>query len=146
MREAEVGRQCDALAETLGWTVERYEQGRATRITEGLPDRRYVRAGQRVWVELKAPLGRLTTHQYGWLLSELDAGGLATVIHSQDELAYLFSVLARRSSIMEARARDLCREWVALTWQRGPREGRRDGRRGAGGNTTPRRLGGRRGG
>ena len=61
MVEADVGRQCDELADAIGWTVERYEQGRATHICEGLPDRRYVYRprGLRVWVELKKPTGKL---------------------------------------------------------------------------------------
>jgi hypothetical protein len=126
MTEQDVGRACDQLAEALGWQVQRYEQGRATRITEGLPDRRYVHwgRGQRVWVELKSPTGKLTTHQYRWLTDELAAGGLATVVHSAASLQHLFTLLARRSSIVEAEVRRLCADWVELTWQRGPREGR----------------------
>lgn len=122
--EADVGAACDALAAACGWDVQRYEQRRATRITEGLPDRRLVRPGQRVWVELKAPGGKLTTAQHAWLLSELEAGALATVIESPDQLARLLALLARRSAPLEASARDLCRSWVDLCWRRGPRDGK----------------------
>jgi hypothetical protein len=121
LREDEVGHLCDELAESLGWTPERYEQRRATRIQEGLPDRRYVRAGQRVWVELKRPGGKLTVDQYRWLTSELAAGGLATVIEDAHQLARLFQLLARRSSSLESEARRVCEQWVELCWQRGPR-------------------------
>jgi hypothetical protein len=119
--EAEVGHLCDELGEELGWEVQRYEQRRATRIQEGLPDRRYVRGGQRVWVELKRPGGKLTTDQYVWLMSELDAGGMATCIEDVHQLARLFELLARRSSSLESEARRVCRQWVELCWQRGPR-------------------------
>ena len=125
MTEKEVGVACDRLAESLGWTVERYEQSRATRIAEGLPDRRYVHLarGMRVWVELKRPGGKLTAAQRVWLGVELQAGGLATTVESADQLAKLFAVLARRSAVLEAEARRLCEQWVDLTWQRGPRDG-----------------------
>lgn len=131
--EADVERACDDLARQLGWAVENYSQRRASKVHEGIPDRRYVHRGRglRVWVELKAPQGKLTTAQYEWLTVELEAGGLATVIHSASSLAHLFSMLARRSSIVESEARRVCREWVDLTWQRGPREGK--------GGSAPRR-------
>jgi hypothetical protein len=119
--EKAVGQQCDDLATRLGWTVDRLEQRRATTIVRGLPDRRYHRPGQRIWIELKKPGGRLTADQHAWLLSELDAGALATVIDDVHQLARLFHLLARRSSSLESAAREYCRDLVQLCWRRGPR-------------------------
>ena len=117
--EKEIGKQCDRLAETLGWTVERYEQGRATRIKEGLPDRRYLKNGARVWVELKRPKGKLTVAQYGWLISELDAGALATVVDNPDDLLLVLQACGRRSQ--ETAAHALCHRLLDAVWKRGPR-------------------------
>lgn len=122
LTEADIGRQCDAAAAQCGWRVESYEQPRATLIQAGLPDRRYVKAGARVWVELKRPGGKLTHAQRGWLLSELEAGGLATVVENPEQLLALLQLLARNSSLMASQARDLCRQWVDMVWQRGARD------------------------
>jgi hypothetical protein len=127
--ETAVGAQVDELAHALGWDIERYEQRRATMITEGLPDRRYVHRHKqaRVWVELKRPGGKLTHHQYAWLLAELDAGALATVIDDVQQFAHLARLLARGgSSIMHAEALAYCRQLLDLCWRRGPRDGRAD--------------------
>lgn len=126
--ESDVAAACDALAVACGWTVERYEQRRATKICEGLPDRRYVRflalrtetrEAQRVWVELKRPGGKLTCEQHRWLESENAAGGMACVVDDVAQLADLFRTLARRSSVTDAEARRRCRELVSLTARRG---------------------------
>lgn len=119
--ENNVAAACDALARDLRWNVDRIDQRRRTKIVEGIPDRRYHRPGQRVWVELKAPGGKLTQAQYDWLLSELDAGALAAAVDDVAQLQRLFTLLARRSSSMEAAARDYCRDLVRLCWLRGPR-------------------------
>jgi hypothetical protein len=123
--ETVVAAQVDELAEAMGWEVQRYEQRRASMIHEGLPDRRYVHRakGLRVWVELKRPGGKLTTEQHRWLLDELEAGALATVIEDVEQFAALCRTLGRGSSIMHSTAHDLCRAWVGLCWLRGPREG-----------------------
>jgi hypothetical protein len=124
LTESAVAAQVDELATKLGWEVERYEQRRATRITEGLPDRRYVHRGRglRVWVELKKPGGKLTTAQYRWLLDELESGALATVIEDVEQWASLCRTLQRGSSLLHATALDQCRGWVDLCWRRGPRD------------------------
>jgi hypothetical protein len=119
--EQDVALACDSLATQLGWAVDRLEQRRASKIVRGIPDRRYHRPGQRIWVELKAPGGKLTATQHAWLLSELDAGAMATVIDDEAQLQHLFTLLARRSSSLESSARDYCRELVRLCWLRGPR-------------------------
>jgi hypothetical protein len=125
LTESAVATQLDQLAAQLGWVVERYEQRRATMITEGLPDRRYVHRGRglRVWVEVKRPGGKLTIAQHRWLLDELEAGALATVIEDVHQWAALLRLLQRGSSLLHGAALDLCRSWVDLCWQRGPREG-----------------------
>jgi hypothetical protein len=125
--ETAVAAQVDELAHAMGWDVERYEQRRATMIAEGLPDRRYVHRHKqaRVWVELKRPGGKLTHHQYAWLLAELNAGALATVIDDVQQWAHVARLLSRGgSSLMHAAAHDYCRQLVDLVWMRGPRDGR----------------------
>jgi hypothetical protein len=136
--ESVIGAQVDELAHVMGWDVERYEQRRATMITEGLPDRRYVHRGKaaRLWVELKRPGGKLTEHQHAWLLAELDAGALATVIDDVQQFAHLARLLSRGgSSLMHAEALAYCRQLVDLCWRRGPRDTRasQPRRRGRGG-------------
>jgi hypothetical protein len=96
--EKEVAAYCDDLARQLGFGVQRYEQGRATMITEGLPDRRYVHAdrSERLWSEIKAPDGKLTAAQYNWLLDEIHAGGHACVVLSATQLAQIFDLIRVR--------------------------------------------------
>ncbi|WP_353265821.1 hypothetical protein [Gemmatimonas sp.] len=109
---------CDDFAAACGWRTERYEQQRASRITGGLPDRRYVGPhGWRIWVELKKPSGKLTEAQYKWLVAELDAGALAIVV---DDVAVLAEVRSRwRKLYGQADALAYCRQVVELTKQRG---------------------------
>lgn len=97
LTEAQVASACDGLAEAMGWTVERYEQRRASRICEGLPDRRYVHRGRslRVWVELKAPGGKMTLAQHVWLIAEIDTGAHAICVDSVHVLEHLFRLLSR---------------------------------------------------
>ncbi len=131
MTEADVGARCDELAEGLGWKVERYEQQRVTRIHEGLPDRRYIQParGHRVWVELKAPKGKLTSDQHRWIRAELSAGGMAIAVDSPDVLRRIFSLLSRDAGRGEAHR--VCGEITELVAQRGYRDAaeiRRKGR------------------
>jgi hypothetical protein len=121
--ENAVGALCDSLMTQLGWTVERYEQRRASRICEGLPDRRYVhRARQlRIWVELKAPGKKMTREQRAWLLSELDAGGLATVIDDVSQLQHLLGIFTGGRVGQHEQAARYCAELVHLCSLRGYR-------------------------
>lgn len=121
MTEADIAAACDSLADQLGWSVERYEQRRASRICQGLPDRRYVQRarGHRVWVELKAPAGKLTAAQHGWLSAELAAGGLAVAVDSPDILRRLFGILSRDMGRGEAHR--VCREVTDIVARRGYR-------------------------
>jgi len=117
--EADVGRACDSLMDQMGYLVERYEQRRASKICAGLPDRRYIRPTlERVWVELKAPGGKLTYSQYRWLLSELISGGMATVINNAEQLAHLASLM---NADERHAARLYCRCLLEECWARGER-------------------------
>lgn len=120
--EKDVGQQCDELAESLGWLVERYEQPRATMVAGGLPDRRYVHRGRRLrlWVELKKPGGKLTSSQYLWLLAEWHTGAHATVCDTLGSLGVILSLLGRDAGRGEALRK--CREFIDLTALRGFRD------------------------
>jgi hypothetical protein len=120
--ERDVLAQSDRLMEQTGWIVERYEQSRASRICEGLPDRRYVLTQSpgvcvRLWVEGKKPGGKLTRAQHAWLVRENEAGGLATVIDSVDVLARLLDYC--RPGMPAGVLRAECAQLIALTAQRG---------------------------
>jgi hypothetical protein len=116
--EKAVASMCDDFATQAGWTVDRFEQTRASRICLGLPDRRYHGPrGWRVWVELKQPGGKLTPEQHAWLLAELEAGALALPV---DDVAVLIAVHARwRKLYGQADALAYCREVLALVAARG---------------------------
>lgn len=101
--EKEVGLLCDNLATQMGYRVERYEQQRASRITEGLPDRRLVHPerGWRLWVEYKAKDGKLTRDQHEWLKAEARAGAWVACVCSVEELAVVLNI-ARNHDIHPA--------------------------------------------
>ncbi len=117
--ESDIAAACDALARSLGWAVESYSDARQVRTAPGLPDRRYVRAARRVWVECKAPGGKLTPEQHRFLVSELDAGAHATVIDDDAQLLRLFRDLATMGG--RGAALDYCRALVDQTAARGYR-------------------------
>jgi hypothetical protein len=116
--EKAVAGLCDDFATQAGWTVNRFEQTRATRICLGLPDRRYVGPrGWRVWVELKKPGGKLTPAQYAWLLAEIEAGALALPV---DDVAQLIEVHRRwRRLYGQPEALAYCRQVLELVKARG---------------------------
>lgn len=119
--EAEVGLLCDDLAVECGWTGERYEQRRNTKICRGLPDRRYVHRGrrQRIWVELKRPGGKLTADQHAWLCAELDADGYATCVDDVEQLLKLFRMFSTSRVAQHQMVHAYCCELVRLTAARG---------------------------
>ncbi|WP_291165293.1 hypothetical protein [Gemmatimonas sp. UBA7669] len=134
--EAEVAFACDDFMARAGWIVERYEQRRASHITEGLPDRRYVHMarGFRVWVELKKPGGQMTRQQHAWLGVELMAGALALPVDDVAQLLHLVNLLPKLYG--HADALSYCRSVTALFAERGYRgerlpEGARKRRSGA---------------
>lgn len=123
MTEDDVVAACDALAAGCRWEVCDYSDKRRVRTTPGLPDRRYVKPGRYVlWVEAKAPKGKLTAEQHAWLLAELDAGGLATCIDDAAQLLALFKTLGRGGSIAKSQAATTCRALVELCAARGFRK------------------------
>lgn len=119
MTEDDVTAECDQLARAAGWRVESYVDKRRVRTHPGLPDRRYVKPGKRLWVELKAPKGKLTAEQHGWLLAELAAGGFATVVDGSEPFRRILGLLARDGG--RAEAMRVCEELVQLTAMRGYR-------------------------
>lgn len=115
--ERAVASLCDDFARRAGWTVDRFEQTRASRICLGLPDRRYHRGAFRVWVELKKPGGKLTPEQYAWLRSEIEAGALALPV---DDVAVLAAVHAKWAKLYgHADALAYCRQVLELVKARG---------------------------
>lgn len=120
MTESDIAAACDALAVALGYSPEKYEQRRASRIHEGLPDRRYVhRRGARVWVELKAPTGKLTAAQHAWLRGEWAVGSHAACVDSPDVLRRILVALGRDAGRGEALR--ICQEVTELVARRGYR-------------------------
>ena len=119
--ESDVANACDTMAVALGWTVERYEQRRASRICEGLPDRRYVHRGRglRVWVELKKPGGKLTLDQHRWLIAEQQCNAHAICADSVLVLQHLFQLLSRDAG--RGAALHYCVETTNLIASRGYR-------------------------
>jgi len=118
LTEKAVAGLCDDFARQAGWTVDRFEQRRASRICLGLPDRRYSGPrGWRVWVELKKPGGKLTPEQYAWMVAEIEAGALALPV---DDVAVLVTVHRKWGALYgQADALAYCRQTLELTKARG---------------------------
>lgn len=72
----------------LGFFVSRFQQPRATMVTRGVPDLYALHAGWRlaVWIELKAPRGRLSLPQQQWQATAAAAGVAVLTIRSVDDL------------------------------------------------------------
>ena len=89
--ELDVANQCDAMAVTMGWLIERYDQRRASGIHKGLPDRRYTKLAKaaRVWVDHKAPGEKMSAEQADWMFAELVANGHAAPIDSMESFVAL---------------------------------------------------------
>ena len=114
-------KQCDDLARAMGYRVVNLEQRRASRITQGVPDRRYV-GKVAFFFELKFGADRLTREQYGFLTRELDAGAIASC-GGFAELHDLFRALATPSLVP---ARNLCRRQVEAMRAKGFRGERKE--------------------
>jgi hypothetical protein len=119
--EGQVGQQCDRIATLMGWEVERYEQRRASRIHEGLPDRRYVHRakGLTLWVELKGMerSSKLSVGQHQWLADELNAGQLATCIDSPPAFQRLLNGMT--GTYARAEGLRICRELLQIVALKG---------------------------
>jgi hypothetical protein len=119
--EGQVGAKCDEIATQMGWTVQRYEQFRPSRIEPGLPDRRYVHRakGLTMWVELKgmARGDKLSVEQYQWLNDELNAGHLATCIDSPPAFQRLLNGMV--GPYARAEGLRICRELLEIVVLKG---------------------------
>jgi hypothetical protein len=78
--ERDVEKACDDLAMQCGYLVKRLSQRRASRVIQGLPDRRYLNLtlGVAFWFEVKAPAGQISREQYEFLADELRCGCLGS--------------------------------------------------------------------
>lgn len=72
----------------MGFRVTKTSQPRASMVTPGIPDLYAVHPawGLRVWVEVKAPGGKVSHAQAVWHEGERAAGGTVLVIRSVGEL------------------------------------------------------------
>ena len=118
--ELDVANQCDAMAVTMGWHVERYDQRRASGIHKGLPDRRYTKdtIRCRVWIDHKAPAEKMSREQARWMEVELQSGGHAAPIDSVESLVALLRIF-NGSSTGDSWARTRCTELYKLCVARG---------------------------
>lgn len=124
-REKDVVAKCDRLATAVGFEVCDFSDTRRVRTTP-CPDRyyRHVRRGLRLWFEVKHPDDKLTREQYAFIMSELDAGGLASC-GTDTDLQTILSLSARVPAGAVARR---CREIVAVWALKGYRGERKDGK------------------
>lgn len=114
MRESEVERQCDAIAEAFGYRVVRLSQRRGSRIHIGLPDRRYQGPRGCVFVEVKPANGQLSEAQFAFLIAEIEGGCLATVGGTL-EVREVLSALVRD----KASALGICRKHIQFWASKG---------------------------
>ena len=70
LSEKAVERLCDQLITQLGGEIVRFSQSRASRQTEGIPDRRYRINNRAFWFEVKAADGRLSEAQIAYYEGE----------------------------------------------------------------------------
>lgn len=67
--EKTVAKDCDSIMRDLGWTVVKLAQrggravNRTSRVTKGVPDRKYYRGHDTFWYESKAEDGRQSEEQ-----------------------------------------------------------------------------------
>ena len=112
MRESEVERACDRLAEQCGYRVVRTSQRRASRVSAGIPDRRYQGPRGALWFEVKPADGKLSPTQFAFLIAELEAGCLASCGGAL-ELRELLAVLVRDPKGALAVCRKHVQFWAA---------------------------------
>lgn len=70
-----------------GWMVTRIVQSALSE--PGIPDLVAIRGGHHVWIEVKAPKGRLSGHQERWLQDLEDHGGHYIVARGIDDVEHL---------------------------------------------------------
>jgi hypothetical protein len=110
-REDEVETKCDDLVTAAGGVVVRLSQRRASRIHEGLPDRRYRVGAVVFWWECKAAKGKLSRAQLDFLEGELACGQLGGV-GTDAELGLFLRALAGGQPLAPL-SLSLVRRWAA---------------------------------
>lgn len=110
-REDEVEAKCDALVTAAGGIVVRLSQRRASRIHEGLPDRRYRVGTVAFWWECKAAKCKLSRAQLDFLEGELACGQLGGV-GTDAELGVFLRALAGGHPLATLSA-SLIRRWAS---------------------------------
>lgn len=124
-------KQCDELAEMMGYKVINLEQQRATKTHVGLPDRLYV-GKHAVFFERKTPRAtsgperggadKLSREQHTFLRTVLDANNGLASCGGMVELTALLGALQRSSLV---HARNLCGDQLDQWVKRGFRGERR---------------------
>lgn len=85
--EGAVLRQVRDFLRLHGWKVVRIHQSLGSE--KGIPDLVAIREGRHVWVEIKAPKGRVSEAQAGWLQDLEDHGGSYIVARSVEDVEHL---------------------------------------------------------
>ena len=112
MRESEVEKACDRHAEAYGYRVVRLSQPRRSRLTIGLPDRRYQGKRGAFFFEVKRADGELTREQFAFLIAELEGGNLASC-GGVLELGELLSTLVKAPRDAMGICRKHVQQWAA---------------------------------
>lgn len=115
--EKEEAGKCDALIRAHGGEIVSFSQPRATKQTEGIPDRRYRCFGVAFWWEVKSQAkdAQLTADQADFLLAELNAGSLAAC-GTLNDLAWLLPYV--RNGLPLRAARELVNRWMIKGFRR----------------------------
>lgn len=100
-------KQCDELAQVMGYTVVRLEQRRASKQHVGVPDR-FIMGRNAFWFEMKFGRDKLSREQHTFLRTAMDAGSLA----SCGGLAELTEILAALAKPTQVSARNVCRKHI----------------------------------
>jgi hypothetical protein len=130
-QDTTMARDCDDLAEKMGWRIYRYEQGRATR-TDVVLDRCYTHRarGLVLWWDLKSSTDTLTREQARWALDQ-NAAGVPAACGGVEELAAVLRTAPSGRMTMAKRAGEV------LNYHIGKCNGRFRGEKRADADTLP---------
>jgi hypothetical protein len=84
MKEADVLRQVKAILQIHRWLVIRIQQGMGCH--KGVSDLVAIKDGRTVWIECKAPAGKLSPYQQRFCQDITAAGGQYFVVRNMDDL------------------------------------------------------------
>lgn len=106
--ESLVLRQVRDFLHAFGWKVVRIHQSLGSE--KGIPDLVAVREGRHVWIECKAPKGKLSPDQERWLQDLEDHGGWYIVARGIEDVEHLAEPVAPRAKVwaLVVRGRVLC--------------------------------------